>query len=115
MAGTKQTARKSTGGKTTPFPPSLTGKKDMALTYADRVKRREEWKFKIPADYNKDREVSIKLTDHATRKEIYLLLTSAKVSLSAIEGIVQRPGKIVELTCQSKERALRVAEKLFST
>ena len=84
----------------------------MPLTYAERVKRQGVWNFQIPPDYSKDREVSFKLANHSKRSEIYEILSKAHVKYDVIEGIIQKPVRVVELTCRSKEAAIKTAENL---
>ena len=79
-------------------------------TYADRVNK--QWRFELPTNYNRDREVSIKLKDPLRRADIYTLLDKTKIPLQFIEGIVQRPGRNVEIACITKETAIKLAEKL---
>ncbi|CAK8680548.1 unnamed protein product [Clavelina lepadiformis] len=86
--------------------------KDMVLTYADRVKRQGIWSFDLPKDYNREREVSVKFKTALNRQEIYEMLRKAKIPLSSLEGVVQLPGQQVELTFNSKNTAVKMAQAL---
>ncbi|CAK8681873.1 unnamed protein product [Clavelina lepadiformis] len=78
------------------------------LTYADRVKR--QWNNDIAAEYSNHREVTIQLANKSKRKDIYKLIKETQPPLSYIEGIIQKPGNVVNITIESKKNAIRLAD-----
>ncbi|CAK8690351.1 unnamed protein product [Clavelina lepadiformis] len=81
-------------------------------TKANKVKKKSQWVFKVPENYSRECEVTAKFAQPIKRGEIYQLLTSIKMPLSAIEGIVQRPGSIVDFTVENKKGAIKLANAL---
>ncbi|CAK8694535.1 unnamed protein product [Clavelina lepadiformis] len=80
------------------------------FTYADRVKR--QWNNDVAAEYSNHREVSIQLTNDNKRKDIYRLLKEIKIPIEYIEGIIQKPGNMVNITVDRKNNAIRLADLL---
>ncbi|CAK8686051.1 unnamed protein product [Clavelina lepadiformis] len=78
------------------------------LTYADRVKR--QWRNDIAAEYSNHREVTIQLANDSKREDIYKLIKETQIPLSYIEGIIQKPGNVVNITIESKKNAIRFAD-----
>ncbi|XP_076821907.1 uncharacterized protein LOC143468519 isoform X1 [Clavelina lepadiformis] len=80
------------------------------LTYADRVKR--QWNNDVAEEYSNHCEVTIQLTNDSKREDIYKMLKETKISLDYIEGIIQKPGNMVNITLDRKNNAIRLAELL---
>ncbi|CAK8682105.1 unnamed protein product [Clavelina lepadiformis] len=80
------------------------------LTYADRVKR--QWNNDVAEEYSNHCEVTIQLTNDSKREDIYKMLKESKISFDYIEGIIQRPGNMVNITLDRKNNAIRLAELL---
>ncbi|CAK8684224.1 unnamed protein product, partial [Clavelina lepadiformis] len=77
---------------------------------ADRVKR--QWNNDVAAEYSNHREVTIQLTNDNKREDIYRLLKGIKIPIEYIEGIIQKPGKMVNITVDRKNNAIRLADLL---
>ncbi|CAK8691987.1 unnamed protein product [Clavelina lepadiformis] len=80
------------------------------LTYADRVKR--QWNNDVAEEYSNHCEVTIQLTNDSKREDIYKMLKESKISFDYIEGIIQRPGNMVNITLDRKNNAIRLADIL---
>ncbi|XP_076807489.1 uncharacterized protein LOC143450717 [Clavelina lepadiformis] len=80
------------------------------LTYADRVKR--QWNNDVAEEYSNHCEVTIQLTNDSKREDIYKMLKESMISFDYIEGIIQRPGNMVNITLDRKNNAIRLADIL---
>ncbi|CAK8672670.1 unnamed protein product [Clavelina lepadiformis] len=80
------------------------------FTYADRVKR--QWNNDVAEEYSNHCEVTIHLTNDGKREDIYKMLKETKIPLDYIEGIIQKPGNMVNITLDRKNNAIRLAELL---
>ncbi|CAK8682743.1 unnamed protein product [Clavelina lepadiformis] len=58
--------------------------------------------------------MSFKSDNYAKRLEVYEILRKAHIKTSAIESFIQKRGRIVEITCTSKDTALKTARNLKS-
>ncbi|CAK8677483.1 unnamed protein product [Clavelina lepadiformis] len=80
------------------------------LTYADRVKT--QWNNDVAEEYSNHCEVTIQLTNDSKREDIYKMLKESKISFDYIEGIIQKPGNMVNITLDRKNNAMRLADIL---
>ncbi|CAK8678482.1 unnamed protein product [Clavelina lepadiformis] len=80
------------------------------LTYAERVKR--QWNNDVAVEYSNHREVTIQLANESKREDVYKLIKETQIPISYIEGIIQKPGNVVNITIESKKNAIRLADIL---
>ena len=72
------------------------------LTYAERVKR--QWNNDVAVEYSNHREVTIQLANESKREDVYKLIKETQIPISYIEGIIQKPGNVVNITIESKKK-----------
>ena len=77
-------------------------------TWAGRVRNGIKNSF----EYNKDTEVTCKLINGKDRSDIYKLLQEIQFGHTNFEGIVTRPGQLVDFTLKNKITALKFANML---
>lgn len=75
-----------------------------SVSWAARV-RNEIWK---PFEYDKDVEVTCRFPQGTTHQNIYDLMKEIKIGPTNFEGIVTRPGWLVNFTLKNKNVAVKL-------